>query len=102
MDLREYRSADLNIAQDQVVGTPYTQRESRLVLAWLHETARHLAHVITRARELTAQEIGLDTHRFLQIGGMYKLARMLKGRLHVLLGKSERLLRYLRPRARNG
>ena len=79
MDLHQPRNADLNAAQDQFVGTQRANQESGFALARLHETAGHLAHVVSGAGELAAQEVGLDSHRFLKVGGMNQLARMLEG-----------------------
>jgi hypothetical protein len=69
-----HRIATLGVALGQILGGG-------------HDLAGDIAHVFAGMRELTSQEFRLNAHRFLKIGGMNQLSRMLECRLHVLLSE---------------
>lgn len=62
------------------------------ILGRRHDGARNLPHVLAGIGELAAQELRLNLHRFLKIGGMNELAGVVERRLHVLLGEGQGLL----------
>jgi hypothetical protein len=71
------------------------QRLSWLILSRLlgnvHHAHRDLPHVFAGVGELASEEFRLDAHRLFQFGRMNQFARVLEGRLDVLLGERKRL-----------
>ena len=54
------------------------QFDLRRILRRRHHRAGDVTHVLARAGELAAQEVRLDAHGLLQVGGMNQFPRMLE------------------------
>ncbi len=59
----------------------------RRILRSRHDLAGDLSHVFSGIGELTSQELRLNLHGLLKVGGVNQSSRVLERRLHVLFGE---------------
>src|SRR5256885_17030912 len=59
----------------------------RRILRGRHDPAGDLSHMFSGIGELTSQELRLNLHGLLKVGGVNQSSRMLERSLHVLLGE---------------
>ena len=59
----------------------------RCVLGRRHDPAGDLPHMLSGIGKLTLQELRLNLHGLLKIGGVNQFSRMIERSLHILLGE---------------
>ena len=59
----------------------------RRILRGRYDPAGDLSHMFSGIGELTSQELRLNLHGLLKVGGVNQSSRMLERSLHVLLGE---------------
>jgi hypothetical protein len=69
----------------------------RCVLGRGHDPTADLAHMLAGIGELALQELRLNLHGLLKIGGVNQFARVIESGLHILFGERQRLFGNLVP-----
>ena len=59
----------------------------RRILRGRHDLAGDLSHMLSGIGKLALQELRLNSHRFLKIGGVNQLSRVIERSLQVLFGE---------------
>src|SRR5712672_3381666 len=80
---------------------PSLELAFRRILRSRHDLAGDLSHMLSGIGKLALQELRLNSHGFLKIGGVNQLSRVIERSLHVLFGERQRLPGHLRSGAWN-